>query len=317
MLVVLVFVLVFVPIPIPVGFSLSFWLGLQLYIYPRCANTSHFSTRRFNFYYLNLSYFSMKPSYLCHCELRPTEHQVLKSEKMVHKLELERIIATRESEVSQLAFRCHFFVDNSFQITSLADLLTTMTLTDEGPNAVEQQSQLEMSHSESQLPTTSLNPSLRDPPISQGIQSGIALHTVSQHFPSPSNNSSNLLTPIAVPHEPMKAAVRKALQIITKIEGDTSQIATKLVLPDKFNYRSAEEVSRLRQQLDVAAAHVDSAGRSLKLICSQEQGVLDRKAKLIDQLREMDARISILGSSLPSPPPERGPIIFDASKFSQ
>jgi hypothetical protein len=185
----------------------------------------------------------MKPSYLCQCELRPTEHQVLKSEKMAHKLELERLVATRESEVSQLAFRCRFFIDNSFQITSLADLLTTMTLTDEGPNAVEQQSQLEMSHSKSQLPTTSPNLPLRDPPISQATQSGIPLHTVPQHFPSSSNNLSNLLTPIAVPHEPMKAAVRKALHIITKIEGDTSQIATKLVLPDKFDYRNAEEVS--------------------------------------------------------------------------
>jgi hypothetical protein len=208
---------------------------------------------------------------------------------------------------------------NSTQITSLADLLTTMTLTDEGPNVVEQPSQLELSHSESQLPSTSPYSPLRDPIIPPVTQSGnsASLRAVPHRPPTSSSNSSNLHTPIAISHEPLKATVKKALHIITTIEGDTAQIATNLVLPDKFNYRNTEEVSRVRQRLDMAATHVDSAGRSLKLICSQEQDVLDRKAKAIDQLRAMDASISFLGSSLPSLPQEKKPIVFDAGTFSQ
>jgi hypothetical protein len=115
------------------------------------------------------------------------------------------------------------------------------------------------------------------------------------------------------PHEPVRATVRKALKIITKIEEETIEIASKLVLPDKFNSGNVEHVSQMRMQLDAAVTHVDSAGRSLKLIHCKEREVLDRKVVVTNQLKAIDARISLLGASLPPLPPEKKPVTFDAS----
>jgi hypothetical protein len=181
-------------------------------------------------------------------------------------------------------------------------------LTDEGPN--ELPSQLGMQRKSNQ-PTTAHS----EPPPTMSTSLLVCDPPLRQSVGSASTESSNLFAPISIP-KPVKAAVRKVLDIITKIKEETAQIAVQLILPEEFDSKNEEEVSQMRMRLRTASTHVESAGRSLKLICCEEREVLDRKAMVINQLREMDVHISVLGASLPPLPPDQRPIIFDAGTFS-
>jgi hypothetical protein len=200
--------------------------------------------------------------------------------------------------------RSLWFVDgDSCKDTVIADLLAAMSLSDEGPSITEiNKIPLgEIEHSVYAI-LDHAPPAIPPPP------------------PAPSATRpwqrSSLPRPAAFTprSKPIGARVRKAQDIITTIEKETLKVKATLALPDDFDRTNVVQVAQIRVLLDAAAAHVDSAGRSLKLVTNQQQEVLDYKEKVLVSLKAIDTRISFLGSALPPLPPETKPVFFDASK---
>jgi hypothetical protein len=193
----------------------------------------------------------------------------------------------------------------------IADLMAAMTLSDEGSNVTEMNkiplSEIENSvHAILNHVPPVLEPSVSVPPPPPPAPSAIRPWQRSS-LPRPA-----AFTPRS---KPIGASVRKALDIITTIEKESLKVEATLASPDDFDCTNVVQVAQIRVLLDAAAAHVDSAGRSLKLVTNQQQEVLDYKEKVLVSLKAIDARISFLGSSLPLLPPDPKPVFFDASEF--
>jgi hypothetical protein len=230
------------------------------------------------------------------------------------------------------------------KMASLSDLVTSLTLTDEGPNVTEQPSKLWSFQASKDLP---LPARISNIPFSEVEHSVHAVLQNEQPFfdtsvapsadaslspPAPPATPESFppCSPAAKPWQksglprpdafspsgkPVSAWVRKALDIIAKVETEILETEATLFLPDGFDGGDPAQVAQMRVLLDVAAAHVDSAGQSLKPIQRREQEVVNYKQRVINLLKATDTRISVLGTSLPHPPPEATPAFFDASKL--
>jgi hypothetical protein len=227
----------------------------------------------------------------------------------------------------------------------LADLITAVTLTDDGPNVAEQPSKLFTSRGEFQqsraaryatdpyhIPISEVEHSvhtlLNNLPPSVASGSSPQTDPTFASCPAPKSLSlrplntdarrtANLHRPASHHLAPksVRAVVQRALNIINKVEARVPEIEALITLPDDFNGGNADQVARMWTQVDIAAKHVDSAGQSLKAIRRKEPKVLERKEAVLALLKGMDHRITILGATLPSRPAETSPVYFDAGKF--
>ena len=185
-------------------------------------------------------------------------------------------------------------------LLQLADLITATTLTDKGPYNPNQFSRLWSSCSEFQMTRAphlrlEINP-IALPEVERSID--IVLHAQSMSLPPASlpsvsmpvvhlslpamsarssslmsssfhpGQSANLSHPTAsVPcSKPIRAWVTKALDIITKVEEQTREVYTTLVLPEDFDLGNLTQVTQMRVLLQLATERIDSRGKSLKLI---------------------------------------------------
>jgi hypothetical protein len=82
--------------------------------------------------------------------------------------------------------------------------------------------------------------------------------------------------------------VRKALDIIAKVETEIFETEATLFLPDSFDGGDHAQVAQMWVLLDAATAHVDSAGQSLKPIQHREQEVVNYKQRVINLLKATD-----------------------------
>lgn len=207
-------------------------------------------------------------------------------------------------------------------LLQLADLITAVTLTDDGSYNTDQVNKLWSSRSEFQatkaphLPLD-INP-VTIPEVERSIsavlhvQPDLSATHPSASIPvalSPLPSISSAPTPGS---KPISAWVKKALDVITRVEEQSREVYATLVLSEDFDLGSATHVARMRMRLQRAAEHVDSAGQSLKVVRREELEVIDCKERAITLLKEIDARISFLGAILPPPPPETTPVFFDA-----
>ena len=72
------------------------------------------------------------------------------------------------------------------------------------------------------------------------------------------------------------------------------------------------QIPDLKRLLDDATQAVKSAGMSLAAINHSSEAVQSHKTRVISMVRNLDARISQLGGTLPLPPPDTAPVPVDA-----
>ena len=100
---------------------------------------------------------------------------------------------------------------------------------------------------------------------------------------------------------------RKAENIIVAVEHNVRQAGDMLSFAD-----GVIPISELTRLLDEATQVVKSAGMSLVAINHPSEAVQSHKTKVISMLRNLDARISQLGGTLPLPPLDTAPLVVDA-----
>ena len=143
----------------------------------------------------------------------------------------------------------------------LANLMAAMTFSDEGPNVTEMNNipLSEIEHSVHAILNHSppvIEPSISAPPPPPSVPSATKPWQRSS-LPCPTT-----FTPWS---KPIGEWIRKALDIITKIEEESLKIEATLVLPDDFACRNTVQVAQIWVLLEVAAMHVNSVGHSLRI----------------------------------------------------
>lgn len=177
--------------------------------------------------------------------------------------------------------------------------MTALTLTDEGPHVSTELAAVSISEAQESVQSV-FTSSIRQPPTS---------------LPPRELSRSSLprTTAYALPTKPMHNTARRAQDVLSSIESDLHAVADSLDFSAEGAF-PAEAV--LRPILDNAAENVTKLGSSLNGVSSQSFAILENKTKLRTQLRELDGRITLLGTSLLSPQENTKPLAYDAGTCS-
>lgn len=176
--------------------------------------------------------------------------------------------------------------------------MTALTLTDDGPHVSTQMGAVPLSEAQDSIQSV----------FSSSIQRPLA---------SPPREVSRSSVPrmaaYALPTKPMDNTANRVPDILSSIESDIHAVATSLDFSDE--YALPAEVA-LRQLLDSAAEDVTKLGRSLSAITSKALAITNHKTRLRTQLREIDGRVTLLGTTHLSLRNNTEPLIYDAGTCS-
>ncbi|KAG6864184.1 hypothetical protein C0991_011759, partial [Blastosporella zonata] len=124
------------------------------------------------------------------------------------------------------------------------------------------------------------------------------------------NNSSRGGTSGQNPAAPPRNAwSRKASNIIASVEHDVRRTAEML----SFSNDAIPNHATLQLLLNDAVKVIESAGKSLAAVKHSDDAVQKYKAEVIQMLRNLDSRITQLGSLLPPQPVNKAPVVVDAA----
>lgn len=190
--------------------------------------------------------------------------------------------------------------------------MTALTLTDEHLPITQRQSRLWVSSCDIPQPATA--PTVINRPSASETQKSfeaIIAESFRGRETSQQRSKPNLphpgTPPTTPPAKPANAWVTRSRKVIEAVEVQARSIAEKVAfcngLPDD---------TLLREILDDAAKDVESAGKSLQPIGSKDEGVLDYKTQVLEELRSIDNRISLLGASLSPLPMKRTRVHVEA-----
>ncbi|KAJ7080661.1 hypothetical protein B0H15DRAFT_804049 [Mycena belliarum] len=221
--------------------------------------------------------------YYCKCALKPDEHAVLVNQRQEHMRELR--LAQSGAEVETEAHK-------------IADLLTALTITDDGPNPGNQPSKLFTSRDEFQeqcAPNIPQNFNADAVSTAEAIKSFEALF---HRTPEPTRREAQAAEPT------WREA--QAANIIAMVHTMIREADDMLFVPRDYHADNPTEVSSLREKVDKAFEIFSTCKKSLNKI---KQDTPEKTAAL-SKLKALDMKITLIGGTLPEP---TTPLLYDAS----
>ncbi|KAJ6626393.1 hypothetical protein B0H10DRAFT_1941949 [Mycena sp. CBHHK59/15] len=254
---------------------------------------------------------------IARCWMAP--HKVLNSQRAqrnlalkAHRDRLSRDMESLVDSVVELALSDEVHRDRqSHSIEGLADLVVALALTDEGPDISQQPSKLFSTRNEFQ--------ELRAPNIPTGfnpISISEANISIASLLGAPAL-SPQPLRPIPLvppPPNPCKLEsrfVKRDQELLAEIERQVLAAENSLVIPETFYQGNADDVALIRLALAGAARAVASASKSLKGVKKESQW----RAEVLAKVKALDMRIVFIGATLPPPPAETAPLLYDAVRL--
>ncbi|KAJ6579909.1 hypothetical protein B0H10DRAFT_2341830 [Mycena sp. CBHHK59/15] len=248
-------------------------------------------------------------------------HKVLTSQRAQHNLELK---AHRDREMEELAHTVSTLTladgtqhdRQSHDMELLADMVTVLALTDEGPNPSHQPSKLFSNRDEFQeLHAPNIPVGFNPIPISEANASIASILRAPLSTPQPLLPTLSVPSPLPSQPTPRRAAnrwVKRDKDLIAEIERQVLEAEDGLVVPETFDPGDADAVASIRLALDTAARAMASAGKSLKGVKKESR----LRADVVSKIRLLDMRIAFIGAALPPAPPETAPLPYDAGTSS-
>ena len=99
------------------------------------------------------------------------------------------------------------------------------------------------------------------------------------------------------------------MNIVAFVEQEVREASEALPLT-----RHMLDDTALQLLLDGAVKVIDSAGKSLTAVQNKDEAVQQRKKEVMILLKNLDSRVSQLGSLLPPRQPDTSPIMVDAGE---
>lgn len=200
-------------------------------------------------------------------------------------------------------------------IAELADFVTALTITDEGPSPASQPSKLFTSREEFQTGRNRHIPAGFTPAavtVAEATRSIAAVYAASVSTSAPMPAAP---TPVSAPPRPTPPPStdwrRTREQKLAAATRDKIRTAAKdLDIPSTYREDDQAAVELLRGKL-VAATGVFQGCKNALNQMRQES---TEKAEALAELKALDARITFIGGALPPPPKETTPLVYDAGE---
>ncbi|KAJ7635920.1 hypothetical protein B0H17DRAFT_1217189 [Mycena rosella] len=232
------------------------------------------------------------------CALQPNKHLVKNSERVAHTQEL----ANRQCEEQSSAPADEIQASTSEQpstapasLDEVADLITALTLTDDGPDPATQPSKLFSSRAEFQELRAPHNPTAFNGDAVPLAEASWSLNAI-------------LAARCPIPHH------EKTIQdIIAQVRNKMHEAETSLEVPSDFQAENPTAVAHMCVKLDAASVTFKIGKKSLDKVKTDSP----EKSEVLSALKVLNIRITLIGSSLPPESEPTTPLVYDASYLNE
>ncbi|KAJ7166526.1 hypothetical protein C8R43DRAFT_946074 [Mycena crocata] len=229
----------------------------------------------------------MSKSFDCSCKLKPNKHQVPVTERTKHKKALRDLEALERKDIAE-----NEQPPSQLSAFEMGDLLTALTMTDEGPNLASQPSKLFTSRQEFQEDRASHIPA-------EFNAAAVSLSEASRSIQAIYNARRS------VPARREPRNTRLDIEVAVEVQRRASEAEASLAVSVDFDPDNPVAVAQLRELVEAASTVFRTCKRSLEKTKSDS----DEKKRALEAVKTLNMKIDFIGSTLPE---ETTPLFYDA-----